>query len=182
MALHPNLRHLRKVKIGSKVTSFWRNQELGKEYLSTLEAIYWAAREFHAVLHLQQESNSLAGVQREPSREDGETSLVQSVQQHSAGPALSSSPRNASKKIADGSFASSVSTPADFDSNPSFRERKGTVDHRWSRSLYRGEFDDLMLIYAYMHQRIRKRYEGLYVPLYVVLCVSESTCASVFSC
>jgi hypothetical protein len=43
---HPQLRGLRHVKIRSRESTFWRYQELGRHFLSTLEAIYWIQREF----------------------------------------------------------------------------------------------------------------------------------------
>ena len=41
VAEDPRCKHLRHVKIRSRLTTFWRHQELGNEYLATLEAMYW---------------------------------------------------------------------------------------------------------------------------------------------
>ena len=43
---HPSLSALRKVKIRERESTFWRYQELGRHFLSTLEAIYWVQKEF----------------------------------------------------------------------------------------------------------------------------------------
>ena len=43
---HPNVAQLRHVKIPSRQTTFWREQEMGSEFLATLEAAYWFCVEF----------------------------------------------------------------------------------------------------------------------------------------
>lgn len=43
---HPALSSLRKVKIRERESTFWRYQELGRHFLSTLEAIYWVQKEY----------------------------------------------------------------------------------------------------------------------------------------
>eukprot|EP00743_Colponemidia_sp_Colp-15_P008457 GILK01009193.1.p1 GENE.GILK01009193.1~~GILK01009193.1.p1 ORF type:complete len:296 (+),score=62.80 GILK01009193.1:23-910(+) len=43
---HPKMHRLRRVKIDSRKTTFWRFQRLSDEYLSTLEAIYFAVVEY----------------------------------------------------------------------------------------------------------------------------------------
>jgi hypothetical protein len=45
VASHPALAHLRRVKIRSRESTFWRYQELGRHFLATLEAIYWLCKE-----------------------------------------------------------------------------------------------------------------------------------------
>lgn len=46
VASHPSLNHLRRVKIRDHESTFWRYQELGRNFLSTLEAIYYTCQEF----------------------------------------------------------------------------------------------------------------------------------------
>ena len=46
VAAHPALAGIRRVKIRERESTFWRYQELGKHFLSTLEAIYYICTEF----------------------------------------------------------------------------------------------------------------------------------------
>lgn len=43
---HPHVQALRRIRIRDCESTYWRNQELGRSYLSTLEAIYHTARQF----------------------------------------------------------------------------------------------------------------------------------------
>ena len=46
VAVHPYLASLPKIRLRERESTYWRYQELGRNYLSTLEAIYWVSREF----------------------------------------------------------------------------------------------------------------------------------------
>jgi len=44
VAAHANLKPLRRIRLRNHESTFWRHQELGNEYLSTLEAMFYAAQ------------------------------------------------------------------------------------------------------------------------------------------
>jgi hypothetical protein len=48
---HPNLRGIRRIKLRDRVSTFWRYQELGNTYLSTLEAMHAVCVEFVNAKH-----------------------------------------------------------------------------------------------------------------------------------
>jgi hypothetical protein len=63
VASHPSLKSLRRVKIRDHESTFWRYQELGRHFLSTLEAIYWTCEEF------MKRRKSDAGVEQQKGKE-----------------------------------------------------------------------------------------------------------------
>lgn len=51
MRAHPALQGLRCVRVRGAATAFWRHQDHGPGFLSTVEALYWFMREFWARAH-----------------------------------------------------------------------------------------------------------------------------------
>lgn len=63
VAAHPHLKALRKIRIRNRESTFWRYQELGNQFLSTLEAIYYTQIDFYNAAHASEEKKEETAVQ-----------------------------------------------------------------------------------------------------------------------
>lgn len=65
---HPNLKALPCVRLRNRESTFWRYQELGNQFLATLEAMYYSAVEHYDRLPEQQRAAYLASIGREDAK------------------------------------------------------------------------------------------------------------------
>ena len=94
---HPALAKLRRVKIRERESTFWRYQELGRHFLSTLEAIYYICKEFQQrAAALEKEKAAASGaasaVAASSSSASSTSSLSASASSSSSHPLLSALP------------------------------------------------------------------------------------------
>lgn len=73
VAAHPNFANLRHVRIRDRVSTFWRYQELGSQFLSTLEATFYLCVEAFEQMKKQQ---ACAAELQPPKRDDGNAAEV----------------------------------------------------------------------------------------------------------
>jgi hypothetical protein len=135
---HPNLAKLRKVRLRERVSTFWRSQELGAQFLSTLEAVYYLCVEWF-----------------ERQAADGLTSAVSDVPvpERYRGGELHPTNRPG---LVEGAAPTAVVETGNH--NRAAVLPSVTVARTYAEVNYKGQFDDLLLIYASQHSRIHKKY------------------------
>lgn len=143
---HPNLANLKKVRLRERVSTFWRHQELGSQFLSTLEAIYYLCVEAHERQVHDGVSSPATALPIPAMYKDGalhptnRPGLVESVAPVATGEAL--------KDVETGN------------SNRAAIITRPVVPRTYEETAYKGQFDDLLLLYANRHNRVHKRYQN----------------------
>jgi len=146
VARHPKIRDLPTVKIEAKEGTFWRYQELGTGFLSTLEATYhfmvehWNARNGVAAVH-DDDDDALRESKR-PSKRAKPSAVATAVQ------------AQLSPKSTDAACGrESITITRDDQSLSSQPFPKEQQQKQAPVLAYPGCYDDMMLIYAQMHSR-----------------------------
>lgn len=137
MILHPHLRDLPRVKLAPRVSTFWRHQELGAAYLATVEAAYYACVEVH--------ERRLRDAARANSHNDAAVIAA----------AAAAAAATADADAAAAATVSSAGAGVGATVHPAARADTAVATQ------YRGQFDDLLLLYAARHSRVVDKYKGV---------------------
>ena len=153
VASHPNLARLPRVRIRNRESTFWRYQELGNQFLATIEAIYYCCADFYSRLQ-QQKADKLAHASGNPTGER-KRAPPQPRYADSRAELASSSSSTTGNGV---SKSTSIADRADLKSGASSAAAESSSAGAACGYEATRHFDDLLLLYAASYDRIVRRY------------------------